>query len=88
MQKELIAFSWPLVPSAASWWFIRTFDRTLITVIAGVAANGAYAVANKYSMIFTALYAIFDMSWTESASEHINSKDRDKFFFRCIQHKF
>ena len=80
MQKELIAFSWPLVPSAASWWFIRTFDRTLITVIAGVAANGAYAVANKYSMIFTALYAIFDMSWTESASEHINSKDRDKFF--------
>ena len=31
-------------------------------------------------MIFTALYAIFDMSWTESASEHINSKDRDKFF--------
>lgn len=80
MQHRLISFAWPLVPSSLSWWFIRAFDRTLVTIIVGVAANGVYAAANKYAAIFTALYTIFDMSWTESASEHIESKDRDKFF--------
>ncbi len=80
LQKELIQFAWPLVPSAVSWWFIRTFDRTLVSLIAGLAANGVYAAANKYALIFNSLYGIFDMSWTESASEHIDAKDRDAFF--------
>ena len=80
LQKALIAFAWPLVPSAVSWWFIRTFDRTLVSIIVGLAANGMYAAANKYALIFNSLYSIFDMSWTESASEHIESKDRDVFF--------
>lgn len=80
LQKDLIQFAWPLVPSAISWWFIRTFDRTLVSLIAGLAANGVYAAANKYALIFNSLYGIFDMSWTESASEHIDSKERDSFF--------
>lgn len=80
IRKELIDFAWPLVPSAVSWWFIRTFDRTLVTMFLGLAANGVYAAANRYSLILNALYSIFDLSWTESASAHINSKDRDKFF--------
>ncbi len=80
IRKELITFSWPLVPSAISWWFIRTFDRTLITIILGAAANGIYAATSRYALIFNALYSIFDMSWTESASSHIDSKNRDKFF--------
>lgn len=80
LQKELIQFAWPLVPSAVSWWFIRTFDRTLVSLIAGLAANGVYAAANKYALIFNSLYGVFDMSWTESASEHIDSKERDSFF--------
>ena len=88
MQKELIRFAWPLVPSAVSWWFIKTFDRTLITIIVGLAANGLYAAANKYALIFSSLYSIFDMSWTESASEHINSKNRDKFFTAVYNKSF
>lgn len=88
MCKDLIGFAWPLVPSAVSWWFIRTFDRTLVTVIVGVTANGVYAAANKYAAIFTALYGIFDLSWTESASAHINSKGRDKFFSSVYNSSF
>lgn len=88
LQRELVRFAWPLVPSAVSWWFIRTFDRTLVTVIAGFAANGIYAAASKYTLIFNALYGVFDMSWTESASEHINSKDRDSFFSSVYNKSF
>jgi O-antigen/teichoic acid export membrane protein len=80
MQRRLLAFSWPLVPSAISWWFIRTSDRTIIAIFLGVAANGLYAAASKYTVMFLALYSIFDLSWTESASTHIDSQNRDAFF--------
>lgn len=80
LRKELIAYSFPLVPNGVSWWVINVSDRTIISIIIGVAANGIYAVANKYAAIFTSIFGIFSMSWTESASVHIDDKDRNKFF--------
>jgi len=80
LQKELVGYSLPLIPNGVSWWVINVSDRTIITLFLGAAANGIYAVANKYSAIFSSIFSIFNMSWTESASVHINSKDRDAFF--------
>lgn len=80
LQKELIAYSFPLVPNGVSWWVINVSDRTIISIVISVAANGIYAVANKYAAIFSSIFNIFSMSWTESASVHINDKDRDSFF--------
>lgn len=80
LQKRLLAYSFPLVPNGISWWVINVSDRTIISVTLGVAANGIYAVANKYAAIFTGIFSVFHMSWTESASMHIDDKDRDVFF--------
>ena len=87
-RQDLLSFSWPLVPSAISWWFIRASDRTIVSIILGVAANGVYAAASKYAMMFQALYTIFDLSWSESASAHINSPNRDKFFSEVYNASF
>jgi O-antigen/teichoic acid export membrane protein len=80
LQKEMIGYSLPLIPNGISWWIINVSDRTVITILLGAAANGIYAVSNKYAAIFSSIFAIFSMSWTESASVHIDSKDRDVFF--------
>lgn len=80
LKKELIYYSFPLIPNGISWWVISLFDRTIIAIFLGVAANGIYAVSSKYAAIFTSLFSIFSMSWTESASVHINSKERQHFF--------
>jgi O-antigen/teichoic acid export membrane protein len=80
LQKEMIGYSLPLIPNGISWWVINVSDRTIITLILGSAANGIYAVSNKYAAIFSSIFSIFSMSWTESASVHIDSKDRDAFF--------
>lgn len=79
-RREMLKYSTPLVPSGLSYWAIGASDRTLISIFMGVAANGVFAIANRYAAIFMAIYAIFEMSWTESASVHINKKDRDVFF--------
>ena len=78
--RELLKYSAPLTASSLSWWVINVSDRTIVSVVLGAAANGIYAVSSKFSLIVNGLYAVFDMSWTESASLNINSPDRDKFF--------
>ncbi|GHU06813.1 hypothetical protein FACS189431_0340 [Alphaproteobacteria bacterium] len=80
MQKELLKFSLPMVPNSLSWWIVNASGRTIISSVIGVAANGIYAVATKFSVIAYSLYSIFDLSWSESAALYIDAPDRDKFF--------
>jgi len=78
--KEMYAYSIPLVPNSISWWIVNVSDRSIITWILGVGANGLYAISNKFPTIISSLIGIFNLSWAESASLYINSPDRDKFF--------
>ena len=78
--KEMYHYSIPLVPNGISWWIVNASDRTIITAILGTAANGIYAVSNKFPTILSSLLGIFNLSWSESAALYINSPDRDEFF--------
>lgn len=80
LTKEMLKYSWPLVPNGISWWLINASDRTIVSAILGTAANGIYAVALKFPSIISSFLGIFVMAWTESASVHINDEDRDEFF--------
>lgn len=78
--KEMFKYSMPLIPNGISWWIVNVSDRTIITTVLGVAANGIYAISNKFPTILSSLLGIFNLSWSESAALHINSPDRDSFF--------
>lgn len=78
--KSMYKYSIPLVPNGISWWIVNVSDRTIISYVLGVGANGLYAVSNKFPTILSSLLGIFNLSWSESAALHINSKDRDQFF--------
>lgn len=84
IQKALIHYSLPLVPNGIALWAINVSDRTIITIIIGLAANGIYAVANKFALILGAFANILTMSWTESVSQHINAKDRNEFISETL----
>ena len=78
--KEMIKYSIPMIPDNLSWWVINASDRTLISFFINFAANGIYAVSCKFSNILTSAFLIFNMSWQESASLHINDSDCCSFF--------
>lgn len=80
LKKDMLKYSWPLVPNGISWWLINTSDRTIVSVVLGTAVNGIYSIVMKFPAIIVCFIGIFVMSWTESASVHINDKDRDEFF--------
>ena len=78
--KEMYKYSIPLVPNGISWWIVNVSDRTIVSFVLGASFNGLYAISNKFPTIISSLTGIFNLSWSESASLHINSPDRDEFF--------
>ena len=78
--KEMYKYSIPLVPNGISWWVVNVSDRSIISIVLSASANGIYAISNKFPTIISSLTGIFNLSWSESASIHIHSEDRDEFF--------
>ena len=78
--KEMNKYSIPLIPNGVSWWIVNVSDRSIITIVLGNAANGLYAVSNRFPTIISSLLGVFNLSWSESAALHINAPDRDEFF--------
>lgn len=73
--KEMIGYSWPMVPNNMSGWVMRASDRFIVTIFMGLPANAVYAVANKIPHLLTLAQSTFHMAWQENAS--LASKDED-----------
>lgn len=86
--KEVLRYSLPLVPNQLSWWVVGASDRTIVSYFLNVAVNGIYSVANKFSTVFVTFYNLFNLSWTESVSLHMNDEDRDDFLTDIINTMF
>lgn len=82
--KEIAKYSLPMIPDGLSWWVVNVSDRTIISLLINASANGIYAVSSKFSNILSSLFQVFNMSWQESASLHINDEDRETFFTNTL----
>lgn len=81
---ESFRYCVPLIPNNLAWWVMGASDRTVVSIMLGVAYNGLLSISHKFPTVFTTAFTIFNLSWTESAALHINDKDRDVFFARVV----
>ena len=82
--KKLFKYSIPMIPSVISWWIVGLSDRTMIAYYISTAANGIYSVSCKFSNLINSVFSIFNMSWQETASIHINDSDACVFFSKIM----
>lgn len=78
--RELLAYSWPMVPNNLSGWVLRLSDRLVITAFLGIEANSIYAVANKMPTIFSSVQDTFSLAWQENASLATKDSDKDEYY--------
>lgn len=78
--KPFLKYSLPLIPNVISWWILNASDRTIILKFIGISANGIYSAANKFSGIYTNIYNIFNLSWTETVALHLHENGADADF--------
>ena len=78
--KELLGYSWPMVPNSLSGWLLRLSDRLVITFFLGVEQNAVYAVANKIPNLLTTVNGTFSMAWQENASIASDDNDASEYY--------
>ncbi len=80
LMKEMIKYSFPLVPNNISWSLISLTDRLLLVGKLGDSANGIYSVGNKFPTIITTCFGFFNTSWRESASRNVEAENHKEFY--------
>lgn len=86
--KELLGYSWPMVPNSMSMWVMNASDRLVISAFLGIEANAVYAVAKKIPNIVTIAQSTFTMAWQESASLASEDKDSEAYYSKMYDTVF
>lgn len=81
IKASILKYSMPLIPNSVALWVINASDRTIIALMIDMSANGIYAVASRFPLALMGIFSVYNMSWTEAVSLHINSKDKDRDAF-------
>ena len=75
MLKELVDYSWPMIPNSLSLWMLHFSDRLVLLQFVGIEANAIYGAANKIPSMYSLANSAFTLAWQENAS--VNLKDED-----------
>ena len=86
--KNLLAYSWPLIPNSMCMWVMNLSDRLIVTGILGVGVNAVYAIANKFPSLLTLAQTTFTMAWQENASMVSKDDDADKYYSSMFRTMF
>lgn len=78
--KEMLSYSWPLIPNSLSLWVMNLSDRLVVTAFLGVEMNAIYAVANKIPNLLNIVQSSFSAAWQENASLTVNSDDTEAYY--------
>ncbi len=79
-KRQMIRYSFPLIPNAISWWAINTANRYIILAFLGATANGIYAITTKFPSILQICTSIFYLAWQESAIREATGENSAKFY--------
>ena len=80
LQKEMLAYSIPMIITAISWWINSLSDRYIVLLFCGFAANGIYAVASKIPSMLALFQNIFNQAWILSSVKDFDANDKNGFF--------
>lgn len=86
--KTMLSYSLPLIPNAVSWWIANTSDRLIIMLFIGASANGIYAAASKIPTIYTTLFSVFNVAWTESVSLAMQDQNCAEYISKMMNQSF
>lgn len=86
--KEMILYSWPMIPNNLSNWVLKLSDRLVITAVCGLEANAIYAVANKIPNLLSTAQSVFVMAWHENASIAVQDQDAEEYYSKMCDSIF
>lgn len=87
LQKEMLRYSLPLVPSSLSWWVMSVSDRYVIKLFMGNSYNGIYAIATKFPSVFQTIFTLFNNAWMDMALANLDLTEKNRKYTSDIFEK-
>lgn len=81
--KNMLSFSFPLIPNTISWNVISVSDRLIIMNFSGASANGLYSIAYKFPNLINTFYNFFNIAWKETSAKIVRDND-----VKCFENIF
>ncbi|MDE6035221.1 MAG: oligosaccharide flippase family protein [Ruminococcus sp.] len=78
--KEMIKYSWPIVPNELSLWVMNASDRMIVKEVMGIAYTGVLAASTKIPSLINLAQNAMVLAWQENASITANDEDASKYY--------
>lgn len=78
--RQLLAYSWPMIPNALSNWVLSVSDRLVLAAVCGIEATAVYSAANRIPALFSSVQGTFAFAWQENASLACRDADRRQYY--------
>ena len=80
LQRDMLAYSAPLIMTTVGWWVNSASDRYVVTWMCGLEVNGMYSISYKIPTIITTVQSIFIQAWQISAIKEYKKGNYQKFY--------
>lgn len=77
---RLLRYSIPIMPNTMAWWLVSGSNRVMVGWVLGSAANGIFAIANRFPSILNMCTRFFYQAWQEQAISVDNDEERDAYY--------
>ena len=82
--RDLLAYSAPMVPNDIAWWLVSASNRVIINNVIGSAANGIFAISNRFPSVMNLLTKFFYQAWQEQAITEYTDAERDAYYSKVF----
>lgn len=83
LAKEMIVYSFPLIPNKVSWTIINLSDRIILMNMIGSEATGLYAVSYKFPNLMDTVYGFFTSLGKKAQLEYLEVSRKMNFIIQC-----
>lgn len=84
LAKEMISYSFPLVPNSMSWWGVTSANKYIINANLSSQILGLYSVALKVPTIINTIQSIIAEALVLSVYKEYDSKSREDEYFSLL----
>ena len=86
--KQMLDYSWPMIPNSLSHWALSASDRLVLLLFVGMETVAIYGAANKIPQIFGQLHSTFALAWQENASVALRDEDVESYYSKVFDTVF
>ena len=78
--KEMLKYSWPIVPNELSLWVMNMSDRMIVKEVMGIANTAVLAASTKIPSLINLAQSAMVLAWQENASITAKDEDSSKYY--------